>query len=100
MAQQNECARQVKEAEEVAAAPLVAGDEAPRVLEPGEQTFDAPAAAVAPQGATVLGHIDAIPPVRGDELDVDGRERTVKGVAVVGGVADQSGRVVGEKAGV
>ncbi|TPW00989.1 MAG: hypothetical protein FD124_3828 [Alphaproteobacteria bacterium] len=100
MAKQDHGARQVQEAEEVSAPALIAGDEAPRVLEPGEETLDAPAAAVAPQRATVLGPVDAIASVRSDELDVDRRERAVERVAVVGGVPDQSGRVVGEKTGV
>lgn len=100
MAKQDECTRQVKKAEEVAATALIAGDEAARVLEPSEETLDAPAAAVTPQGATVLGQVHAIAAVRRDELDVDGGERAVEWVAIVGGVADQERRVVGQETGV
>lgn len=100
MAKQDDCARQVKKAEEVTAATFIAGDEAPRVLKPGKQTLDTPPAAVAPQGAPVLREIDAIASMRSDECDVDRCERAVEGVAVVGGVPDQVHGVVGEKAGV
>ena len=100
MAKQNDRARQVKEAEIVAAAALIAGDEAPRVLEPGKEALDAPAASVSSKRAAVLGQVDAIAPMRGDEFDLAGGEGPVERVAVVGRVANEALRVVGEKAGV
>ena len=100
MAKQDDRTRQVKKAGKVRAAALVARDEAPRVLEPGEEAFDLPASFVAPERAAVLGQIHPVPPMGRDQFNLERREGTVERVAVVGGVADQPERIVRQKAGV
>ena len=100
MAKQDDRTRQVKEAGKVRAAALVARDEAPRVLEPGEEALDSPAAFVAPERAAVLGQIDAIASMRRNQLDVVRGEGAVERVAVIGRVPDEPRGVVGEEAGI
>jgi hypothetical protein len=90
----------VKEAEEIRGATLVPRDEAALVLEPRKQPLDSPSAAVATEGSAVAGRLDAVATMGRDELDRAGGQRPVEGVAVVGRVADQARRVVGQKAGV
>ena len=99
MAKQDERARQVQEAEKVAATTLVASDQAPRVLKPRKETLHAPSTSVPSKGAAVLGQVDAIAPMGRDEFDLTGRERAVERVAVVGGIPDEPLRIVGEEAG-
>lgn len=98
MAKQDNRARQVKKAEEVAAAALIAGDEPSRVLQPGKQTLDPPAAAVSAQWPTILRDVDAVAPVGRDQFDLTGGERPVERVAVIGGVANDALGIVGQKA--
>ena len=100
MAKQDDRTRQVKKAGKVRAAALVARDEAPRVLEPGEEALDFPAPFVAPEGPAVLGQIHPVPPMGRDQFNLERCEGTVERVAVVGGVADDAVRVVSEKAGI
>jgi hypothetical protein len=90
----------MKEPGEVRRASFVPGDEAARVLKPGEEPFDAPPTLVASERAAVLRHVDAVAAMRSDQLDPAVRELAVEAVAVIGGVADQAYGVVGEKAGV
>jgi hypothetical protein len=90
----------VKEAGEVGRASFVPGDQAARVLEPGEEPFDAPPPLVATEWPAVLGHVDAVAPVWGDQLNPAVGEHAIEAVAVVGGIADQAERVVGQEAGV
>jgi hypothetical protein len=90
----------VKEAGEVGGASFVPGDQTARVLEPGEESFDAPPASVAAEWPTILCDVDAIAAMRGDQLDPTVGELAVEAVAVVGGVADQTERVVGQETGV
>jgi hypothetical protein len=64
------------------------------VLQPGEQTFDAPTANVTAQHAPILGlGLGPVSAVWGDELDVASGELGVESVAVVGAIADQPGRL-------
>ena len=100
MAKQDDRTGQVKETREVGTPALVAGDQASGVLEPREETFDSPAALVASERTAVLGEVDAIAAMGGNEFDVESRERAVERVAVIGGVPDDPRRVVGEKTGV
>ena len=77
---------------------FVSHHESAKVLQPGKQSFDLPASAVATQYAPILGRWPrSILPVRGDELNALFRERRVQRIAVVGKIPDQSfGRIVGE----
>ncbi len=69
---------------------IVSDDEASVVMEPCEETFDLPAASIAPERATVLAHAFAVGEIRRDELDPTLLEKAfVQGVAVVGFVSDQ-----------
>ena len=75
---------------------FVAGDEATEVVQPGEEAFDLPAAAIAPEGAAVLRDVDAVRAVGGDELDPAlGPQSFIEPIAVVGAVADQAPRGAG-----
>ena len=65
----------MQESGEIGGAPLVTGDQTPGVLEPGEESFDFPAAFVPAERTTVLGEIDTVAAVRGDQLDAAGGER-------------------------
>src|SRR5271156_1051391 len=66
--------------------------DATKIMKPGEQAFDFPAATIAAQRATVLGDgLAAVPSVRRDQLDAQGvTQALVQRIAVVGFVADQS----------
>src|ERR1700676_952984 len=77
-----------------------ARDEPPRVVKPGKQAFDFPAAARAAQRAAIL-RAAALTPVRGDHLDpVGGHEGRIKRITVVAAVDDQARQEVDEEAGV
>ena len=99
-AKQNHRASQVKKAGEVGGASFVPSDQATRVLEPGKQSFDAPPTSIASQRPAVLRDVDAIAPMWGDQLDPAVRQFAVEAVAVIGRVADQAERIVGQEAGV
>jgi hypothetical protein len=64
--------------------PLVARHQAPEVLQPREEAFDLPAAAIAAQLAAVLRPAAAaVGPVRRDQRDPPAREARIQGIAVV-----------------
>ena len=88
MPQQDLCARELEKAEEVPDVIFPAGNQASRVVEPGEEAFDLPAPAVPPQGAAVLG--TASPRAIGrDHFDaVVVAQLRIEQVAVVPAVAD------------
>jgi hypothetical protein len=90
----------VKEAGEVGRASFIPGDQAARVLEPSEEPFDAPPTSVASQRPAVLGDVDSVATMGGDQLDPAVGEHAVEPIAVVGGVADQAERVVRQETGV
>ena len=85
---------------EIRGAPLIAGDQWTGVLEPGEETFDFPAALIPAQWTPILREMHPIRAMGGDQLDAARGERLVEAIAVVGGVANQSGRIVWQEAGV
>ncbi len=85
---------------EIRCAPFVPGDQATGVLEPGKEPFDFPATLVAAQLTAILRQMHPIRPVGGDHLDAARGERLVEAIAVVGGIANQSGRIVRQEAGV
>jgi hypothetical protein len=81
----------VNEAEVVLGVVLKAGRHAAEVLEPREESFDLPAAAVAAQGPPVLRRRPPpVTAVRGDHLDACSGQLGVERVRVISLVADQS----------
>lgn len=100
MPKENNRACEMQKADEIGGAPLIASDESPIVLQPGKEPLDFPAAFVTAQSPTILREIDPIRPMRSDQLDAAVREGLVERVAVVGGIADQPRRIVGQEAGV
>src|SRR5262249_43476615 len=76
----------------------VARDEAARVLQPGKQPFDLPAALIASERPAVLGEMHAVRSMRRNELNAVGRERLVEPVAVIGRLADQARGRLGPEA--
>ncbi len=89
MPKENHRARKMEKPGEIGGASFVASDEAPGVLQPREEALDFPPPFVAPQGTAILGEVDAITAMRGNEFDIVGGEFAVEPVAVVGGIADQ-----------
>src|SRR3989304_5182698 len=86
--------------EEVFGVIFPAGDEASRVVQPGKEALDLPAAAVAAQGATILrGRIHAADVVGGDQFDaVAVAQMLIQSLAVVSPVADHLRGEFGEEA--
>jgi len=93
-------AAKLKHAEEIGFLMFPAADESAEIMEPSEEAFDFPAAAVAPQFPAVLGALAAaIVLVRRDQPDMVFLPKAlVERIAVVGPVADQSCREFVEKA--
>ena len=100
MPKENNRAGEVKKTGEIGSASFITRDESPRVLKPGEEPFDLPAALVAAKRTAILGEVDAIAAMRGDEFDSAVGEGLIEAVAVVGGVPDEPLGIVGEEAGV
>src|ERR1700733_10335963 len=99
MPEQDLGARKMQHGHEVLDLVCPARDEPPRVVKPGKQAFDFPAAARAAQRAAIL-RAAAPTPVRGDHLDsVGSHEGRIERITVVAPVADQARREVGEEAG-
>ena len=98
MPKKNHRAREMQKSAEICSAPFVPGDQPTGVLEPGKEPFDFPAALVATQRTAILRQMHPIRPVGGDHLDAARRERLVEAIAVVGGIANQAGRIVGQEA--
>ena len=82
----------MKHAEKIGFVIFPAADESAEVVEPGEEAFDFPAAAVAAQFAAALRALPAaIKLVGRDEPDtVFSLEAMVQRIAVIGAVADHS----------
>lgn len=100
MPKKNNRAREMQKSGEIRGAPLIPGDQSTGVLKPGEETFDFPAALIAAQRPPILREMDPIRAVGGDQLDAARGEGLVEAIAVVGGIANQSVRIVWEEAGV
>lgn len=78
---------------------LIACHQPAKVLQPGKQALDLPAAFVPAQGATVLGRRSlSVSAVRRDQLDAPGGQSLVQRVAVVGRIPDQPLGLVLEEA--
>ena len=97
MPKENHRACEVQKAGEIGGAPLIPGDEAPRVLQPGKEAFDFPAAVRAAQGTAILREVDPVRPMGRDELDPARGQRLVEPVAVIRGIPNQALGVVGEE---
>jgi len=98
MPKENHRACEVQKAGEIGGAPLIPGDESPRVLQPGKEAFDFPAAFIAAQGPSILCEVDPVRPMGRDELDPARGQRLVEPVAVIRGIPDQARGVIGEEA--
>ena len=100
MPQEDDRRGEVNHPEEVRGVPLPAGDDAPIVMEPGEEPLDFPPPTRAAQRAAVLGTRAPVRRVAGDQLDpVGGAQVRIEAIAVVPAVADQSRRARVEEAG-
>src|SRR6476469_4550125 len=99
MPQEDDGGSQMKHREEVFRVAFPADHDAAIVMQPREQAFDFPSTAVAPQHAAILGQSSgAHGMVWRDHLDtVVLQQAFVEGIAVIGAVADQSFREVGEE---
>ena len=98
MPKENHRAGEVQEAGEIGGAPLIPRDESPRVLQPGKEPFDFPAALIAAEGTAILSEVDPVRPMGGDELDAARGQGLVEPIAVIGRVADEPRGIVGEEA--
>ncbi len=92
MPEQDANAPEMNEAEEVLGMALVAGDESPVVLKPGEEPFYPPATPHPTKWAAILSlRAPAVAAVPSDQLDSAVLSQAfVQSVAVVGPVADQA----------
>ena len=68
---------------------LIAQDDPPKVLQPGEESFDLPSPSVAPQRATVLRPLCPGPPVRFNQIHAMARQFGIQSVQLVGVVAER-----------
>lgn len=100
MPKQNHRAGQLQKAREIGGASLIPRDESARVLQPGKEPFDFPAAFVAAQGASVLRQVDPIGSMGGDHRDAAVGQALVERVAVIGSIADEPLGIVRQEAGV
>lgn len=97
MAKQDFGARELEKPEKVLDRVFPAGDEAARVVEPGKEPFDFPAALRASQRPAVL-RLRAAPTIRRDHLDAVLRhQQVVESIAVIAAVAARlSGQLFSE----
>jgi hypothetical protein len=85
--------------QEVVGMSFPAGHDATKVVIPGEEAFDFPAASRAAQRATVLGPPPTVRQMPGNHLDAVCRaEVGIQAIAVVPAIADQSRRELVEEA--
>lgn len=100
MAQEDQDAGKLDEPEEILGMILIPGHEAPEVLQPGVEPFDAPAAPVPSQRTPVLDRrLPPTPPVRRDQFHPAlRRQARIQRVAVIRLLRDQSGGELGREA--
>src|SRR5256712_11345658 len=99
MPEQDLHATETNHAEEVLDVVLPANHEPPKMMQPGEKSFDSPTSAVATQRATILRRPSALSAMRCDHFDAIALgQLSIQAVTVVGFVADQSCREGGEEA--
>jgi hypothetical protein len=80
----------VSHPEKVLGESLIAHDKPPKVLEPGQESLDLPAAEVATQRTTVLSPLCPDPPVRRDQFHATTGQVHIQPVRLVGVVADET----------
>src|SRR5689334_873029 len=100
MSEQDQNAAQMEKAEIVLGVVLVAHHQAPEIVQPGEEPFDFPAAAVAPQRPAILGAPlrTAIAAVRCNHLcPVRTPHLFIQRVAIVSFVANQALGEIGDE---
>jgi len=92
MPQKDHEAAEMEHTQEVGLVELPAGNEAAKIMEPSEQTFDLPSATVAAQFSAVLGlPANPIALVRRNHADaVLPPQAVIEAVTVIGQVADQA----------
>jgi hypothetical protein len=85
MTQQVNNASELHKAEKVVRVILPAGHQSTKVLKPGKQPFDFPAASAATQRSAILRLFASVPGVRRNQIDVALTEKPgVESIAVVG----------------
>ena len=78
---------------------FVAGNQAAKIMQPGEEAFHEPAPPIAPQGPAILGFgLPAIALVGRDQLDAPEGQPCIQGITVISPVADEAGRHGGQEA--
>ena len=91
MPQEDDEAAELEHAEEVGLVKLPASNEATEIMQPGEQAFDLPTAAVTPQFPAILGFVSAVVAIRCDHPDaVLAPQLPVQLVAVIGRITDHA----------
>ena len=88
MFEQNTNTSQPDKAKEILGLVFVANDHAAKVLQPGIQPFNAPAARVATEWATILSRHFAIGSIGSNQLNASLGEKRIMSVAVVSFVSD------------
>lgn len=94
LSKRDEHARRVEKRAVVLKLVLIARDEAAEVMQPRVGPFDNPAAAIAPQGATVLVAMDPVREVGHDKLDAATFQAQPERATVVAAVGDDALRVL------
>ena len=92
MPQKDYGTRELDHREEIFRVIFPAHDDAAKIMEPSEKALNLPTAAIAAQGATVLGGwLAAVPAVRRDQMHTQGvAQALVQRITVISFVADQS----------
>lgn len=88
MAQEDENASEVDHAKEVVVVKLVANDQAAKVLQPSEETFDLPATAVAAERSAILGGILPVASMGRDHFDAQRSQFSIQTIGFIRGIAD------------
>jgi hypothetical protein len=93
MAKEYENATELNEPKIVVRTPLPPSDQTTKVLQPSEEPFHLPAAAITAHGSTVLCEVDPIRSMWSNHLNVSLRgQPRIQPIAVIRGVPDQSVR--------
>src|SRR3972149_10038962 len=89
MPQEDDEAAELEHAEEIGFVQLPASDQSAEVMQPGEEPFDLPAAAIAAEFSAILGSILAVAAIRSDHADaVLAPQLSVERIAVVSRIAN------------
>ena len=90
MPQKDDGTGELDHGEEIFRVIFPAHHDATKIMKPREQAFDLPAAAIATQGAAVLGdRLAAVPAVRRDQMHAQGvAQALVQRITVISFVAD------------